>query len=103
VGSRVDQIGEGRHTVSAEYLAVFLEFVAECGLDASSVLASAGLSPEEVVQLPKAGEGRLVSEGPWQVVVELRSLDDRSVIVRYEKTNGQWAVGSGYAITRPDS
>ena len=53
MGSRVDQIGEGRHTVAAEYLAVFLEFVAECGLDASSVLASAGLSPEEVVQLPK--------------------------------------------------
>lgn len=49
----------------------------------------------------KAGEGQLVSEGPWQVVVELRSLDDRSVIVKYDKTNGQWAVGSGYAITRP--
>jgi len=53
VSSRVDQIGEGRHTVAAEYLAVFLEFVAECGLDASSVLASAGLSPDEVVQLPR--------------------------------------------------
>lgn len=43
---------EVRHTVLAEYLAVFLEFVAECGLDASSVLASAGLSREEVVPLP---------------------------------------------------
>ena len=53
MGSRVDQVGEGRHTVLAEYLAVFLEFVAECGVDASSVLASAGLSPEEVVQLPR--------------------------------------------------
>ena len=53
MSSRVDQIGEGRHTVAAEYLAVFLEFVAECGLDASSVLASAGLSPDEVVQLPR--------------------------------------------------
>lgn len=53
MGGRVDQIGEGRHTVLAEYLAAFLEFVAECGLDASSVLASAGLSPEEVVQLPR--------------------------------------------------
>ena len=53
MGSRVDQVGEGRHTVLAEYLAVFLEFVAECGVDASSVLVSAGLSPEEVVQLPR--------------------------------------------------
>ncbi|MDG2050851.1 MAG: helix-turn-helix domain-containing protein [Myxococcota bacterium] len=53
MSSRVDQIGEGRHTVLAEYLAVFLEFVAECGLDASSILASAGLAPEEVVQLPR--------------------------------------------------
>lgn len=53
MGSGVGQIGEGRHTVSAEYLAAFLEFVAECGLDASSVLASAGLSPEAVVQLPR--------------------------------------------------
>ena len=53
MSSRVDQIGEGRHTVLAEYVAVFLEFVAECGLDATSVLASAGLSPEDVVQLPR--------------------------------------------------
>jgi len=53
MGSGAGQIGEGRHTVAAEYLAAFLEFVAECGLDASSVLASAGLSPEEVVPLPK--------------------------------------------------
>ncbi|MBW2725033.1 MAG: AraC family transcriptional regulator ligand-binding domain-containing protein, partial [Deltaproteobacteria bacterium] len=53
MGSGVGQIGDGRHTVSAEYLAAFLEFVAECGLDASSVLASAGLSPEAVVQLPR--------------------------------------------------
>lgn len=40
----------------------------------------------------KAGEGQLVSEGPWQVVVELRSPDDKSVIVKYDKTNGQWTI-----------
>lgn len=40
----------------------------------------------------KAGEGQLVSEGPWQVVVELRSPDDKSVIVKYDKTNGQWMI-----------
>lgn len=28
----------------------------------------------------KAGEGQLVSEGPWQIVVELRSPDDKSVM-----------------------
>ena len=40
----------------------------------------------------KAGEGQLISEGPWQIVVELRSPDDRSVIVQYDKTNGQWTI-----------
>lgn len=40
----------------------------------------------------KAGEGQLVSEGPWQVVAELRSPDDKSVIVKYDKTNGRWTI-----------
>jgi len=40
----------------------------------------------------KAGAGQLISEGPWQVVVELRSPDDKSVIVKYDKTNGHWTV-----------
>jgi len=39
-----------------------------------------------------AGEGQLVSEGPWQVVVELRSPDDKSIIVKYDKTNGCWTI-----------
>ncbi len=38
----------------------------------------------------KADEGQLISEGPWQVVVELRSPDDKSIIAKYDKTNGQW-------------
>ena len=40
----------------------------------------------------QAGGGQLISEGPWQVVVELRSPDDKSIIVKYDKTNGQWTV-----------
>lgn len=42
--------------------------------------------------LIKPGEGQLVSEGPWQVAVELRTPDDKSVIVKYDKTNGQWTI-----------
>ena len=42
----------------------------------------------------KAGEGQLVSEGPWQIVVELRSPDDKSVIANYDKTNGRWTISS---------
>ena len=40
----------------------------------------------------QAGGGQVVSEGPWQVVVELRSPDDKSIIVKYDKTNGTWSV-----------
>jgi hypothetical protein len=36
--------------------------------------ARAQASPQNV--LIKAGEGQLVSEGPWQIDVELRSPDD---------------------------
>ena len=31
-------------------------------------------------------------KGPWQVVVELRSPDDKSVIAKYDRTDGQWTV-----------
>ncbi len=40
----------------------------------------------------QAGRGSLISEGPWQVVVELRSPDDKSIIVKYDKTDGRWTV-----------
>ena len=41
----------------------------------------------------QSGGGQLISEGPWQVVVELLfPPDDKSIIVKYDKTNGTWSV-----------
>ena len=47
---RVDQIGQGKHPVSAEYLGAFLEFVTESGIDASAILLDAGLTPESIIE-----------------------------------------------------
>jgi len=40
----------------------------------------------------QGGSGKVISEGPWQVVVELRSPDNKSIIVKFDKTNGQWTI-----------
>ena len=40
----------------------------------------------------QSGGGQVVSKGPCQVVVELRSPDDKSIIVKYDKTDGRWTV-----------
>lgn len=50
---RVDQIGKGKYSISAEYLAAFLEFVTESGVDASAILLDAGLTPESIIQQPQ--------------------------------------------------
>jgi len=41
----------------------------------------------------KAGEGRLVVESPWDIVVELRSPEDRAVMAKFDRTSGRWAFG----------
>jgi AraC-like DNA-binding protein len=50
---RVNQIGKGQYSISAEYLGAFLEFVAESGVDASTILLDAGLTPESIIQQPQ--------------------------------------------------
>jgi len=50
---RVDQIGKGQYSISAEYLGAFLEFVTESGVDASAILLDAGLTPESIIQQPQ--------------------------------------------------
>ncbi len=47
---RLDQIGKGQYSISAEYLGAFLEFVTESGVDASAILLDAGLTPESIIQ-----------------------------------------------------
>ncbi|MGI9317062.1 MAG: helix-turn-helix domain-containing protein [bacterium] len=50
---KVDHIGTGKYSVSAEYLAAFLEFATESGVDASAILHDAGLMPESIIQQPQ--------------------------------------------------
>jgi len=50
---KIDQIGKGKHSISAEYLGAFLEFVTESGVDASAILLDAGLTPESIIQQPQ--------------------------------------------------
>jgi len=50
---RVNQIGKGQYSISAEYLGTFLEFVEESGVDASTILLNAGLTPESIIQQPQ--------------------------------------------------
>ncbi|MCC5871819.1 MAG: hypothetical protein JJU22_05435 [Gammaproteobacteria bacterium] len=38
-----------------------------------------------------AGEGKLVSEGPWDVVVELRHQTQRAVMARFDRSRGNWS------------
>jgi len=47
---KIDQIGKGKYSISAEYLGVFLEYVTESGVDASAILLDAGLTPESFIQ-----------------------------------------------------
>ncbi|NCF20658.1 MAG: helix-turn-helix domain-containing protein [Haliea sp.] len=50
---KVDQIGKGKYSISGEYLGAFLEFVTECGVDASAILLDVGLAPESIIQQPQ--------------------------------------------------
>jgi len=47
---RADQIGKGQYSISVEYLAAFLEFVTESGVDASAILLDADFAPESIVK-----------------------------------------------------
>jgi hypothetical protein len=40
----------------------------------------------------KAGEGFVCAITPWNVVVELRSPGDRSLIARFDRTQGRWEI-----------
>ncbi len=53
MNQRVNQIGKGQYSIAAEYLDAFLEFVAESGVDASTILLDAGLTPESIIQQPQ--------------------------------------------------
>lgn len=50
--------------------------------------AQAGLQGVPV----KAGEGRVSSVSAWDVVVELRSPQDRVVIAKFDRTRGNWVI-----------
>lgn len=50
---KADHIGKGKYSVSADYLAAFLEFATESGVDASAILLDAGLTPESIIQQPE--------------------------------------------------
>jgi len=67
---KLDHIGKGKYSVSAEYLAAFLEFATESGVDASAILLDAGLTPESIIQQPQFVGGETFSRA-------IRSLLDQ--------------------------
>ena len=38
----------------------------------------------------RAGGGSVAVETPWEVIVELRSPEDRVVVARFAKSSGRW-------------